>query len=73
MMLDNDSQKLVCIGVSSRLIGDHQAGNAESAVAAALKLKASGFPQITETSMAEGLQAASLAGRFQVGAVHLPA
>ena len=56
----------VTTDVSSRLIGDHQAGNAETAIAAAVQLKAQGLQQITDESMAKGLAAVSLSGRFQV-------
>lgn len=50
----------------SRLIGKHQAGNAEVALAAAALLRGQGFPQITQASMISGLGTAKLAGRFQV-------
>ena len=59
--------EFVTTGILSRLIGEHQASNAETAVAAAVQLKRQGFQQITDRSMAEGLAAASLTGRFQVG------
>ena len=58
-------------GVSSKLIGDHQAGNAETAVAAAVQLQSQGFAQITETSIVKGLETACLAGRFQVSQISL--
>ncbi len=66
-VLGIDRQAFVITGISSRLVGDHQAGNAETALAAALQLKAQHFAQITQTRLQEGLGVAFLPGRFQVG------
>ena len=52
--------------VQSQLIGAHQAGNAATAVTAALELQRQAFPNISPDTIARGLEAATLPGRFQV-------
>ena len=59
-------------GLESRLIGSHQARNAETAVAAAAMLKAQGFSQISKAGIRAGLESATLLGRFQVRILWLP-
>lgn len=51
---------------NSSLVGDHQAANAETAVAAAANLASQGFSQISKSSIKAGLESAVLPGRFQV-------
>jgi folylpolyglutamate synthase/dihydropteroate synthase len=52
--------------IQLQLVGQHQAGNVQTAVAAALTLAARGWFGINGDSIARGLQAAWLPGRFQV-------
>ncbi|KAF6254308.1 FolC bifunctional protein [Scenedesmus sp. NREL 46B-D3] len=53
-------------GVRLQLVGGHQAGNVQTAVAAALLLRQRGWSGITAEALAAGLQQAWLPGRFQV-------
>jgi folylpolyglutamate synthase len=52
--------------VQLQLVGGHQAGNVQTAVAAALLLRQRGWSSITKEAIAAGLQEAWLPGRFQV-------
>ena len=61
----------ITLPASLGLFGDHQAANAATAVAAAASLAAHGLPQLTPAAVVQGLQAARLPSRFQVG--RLPA
>ena len=49
-----------------QLVGQHQAGNVQTAVAAALLLAARGWSGITHEAVVRGLESAWLPGRFQV-------
>jgi folylpolyglutamate synthase/dihydrofolate synthase len=62
----DSQQQLSLSGVQLQLVGGHQAGNAQTAVAAALLLCQRGWSSITAEAIAAGLQEAWLPGRFQV-------
>jgi folylpolyglutamate synthase/dihydropteroate synthase len=59
-------QELSLPEVQLQLVGGHQAGNVQTAVAAALLLRQRGWRSITAEAIAAGLQQAWLPGRFQV-------
>ncbi|KAI8473874.1 MAG: FolC bifunctional protein [Monoraphidium minutum] len=58
-------QRLSLKGVDMGLVGAHQRANAAAAVAAALQLRAAGWP-LPDAAVRAGLEAAALPGRFQV-------
>jgi folylpolyglutamate synthase/dihydropteroate synthase len=60
-------QQLLLSNLQLQLVGSHQAGNVQTAVAAALLLWQRGWASITAEAIAAGLQQAWLPGRFQVG------
>jgi len=53
--------------VQMALVGQHQTTNVATAVACCLELRAQGWSAITDAAMQEGLAAARLPGRVQVG------
>jgi folylpolyglutamate synthase/dihydropteroate synthase len=59
-------QQLILADVQLQLVGSHQAGNVQTAAAAALLLRQRGWTSITGEAIAAGLQQAWLPGRFQV-------
>jgi folylpolyglutamate synthase len=63
-------EQLSLSDVQLQLVGSHQTGNVQTAVAAALLLRQRGWDSITEEAIAAGLQQAWLPGRFQVSAHH---
>lgn len=62
----SNNTRLVLPSVQLQLVGQHQAGNVQTAVAAALVLAARGWQGITAEALQQGLEAAWLPGRFQV-------
>jgi len=52
--------------VKSQLVGAHQVRNASTAVAAALELQKLGYQAISSATIVQGLESATLPGRFQV-------
>lgn len=60
-------ERLSLSNVQLQLVGSHQAGNVQTAVAAALLLRQRGWAGISAEAIAAGLQHAWLPGRFQVG------
>ncbi|WIA38977.1 hypothetical protein OEZ86_005129 [Tetradesmus obliquus] len=59
-------EQLSLPNVQLQLVGGHQAGNVQTAVAAALLLRQRGWVSISAEAIAAGLQQAWLPGRFQV-------
>lgn len=59
-------EQLSLPNVQLQLVGSHQAGNVQTAVAAALLLRQRGWVSISAEAIAAGLQQAWLPGRFQV-------
>ena len=54
--------------VSVGMLGEHQLGNAATAMTAAAVLQQAGFDNISQESMLQGISQAHLPGRFQVRA-----
>ena len=52
--------------VSVGMLGEHQLGNAATAMTAAAVLQQAGFDNISQESMLQGISQAHLPGRFQV-------
>ena len=52
--------------VSVGMLGEHQLGNAATAMTAAAVLQQAGFDNISQESMLQGISKAHLPGRFQV-------
>lgn len=55
--------------VSVGLLGEHQLGNAATAMTAAAVLQQTGFDNISQESMLQGISQAYMPGRFQVRSV----
>lgn len=63
---DNSKGAGLTVDVSLKMLGGHQLDNAAAAIAAAACLKRQGFAKITLPAVVQGLEEATLPGRFQL-------